>query len=132
MALNTITSRSAAVSGEAGTAGTGAFTIIFSSNKHKTNGGVAMYVKFTTGASTSLTLTPKVVNDKISADDQYQFLTGVNGTFGAGEAAKITASGNYRIKLPVMPNEKSIVVGAAFAGGTSGVAVIDFCEEGEN
>jgi hypothetical protein len=134
MANHSLTSRTASVSGSAGAAGTGAFTITYTSLNHKLAGGIAMYVKYAAGGSTNgtaFTLTPSVANLNVDSDgsDAYQFVEN-SGTNGQTQYL-LTAAGNYRMILPVRPAETILTVAASFTGGTAGVAVVDFDDEGE-
>ena len=134
MANHSLTSRTGAVAGSAGANGTGIFTITYGAVKQNIFGGVIMYVK---QASTSgLTLTPSVENSLLGTD-QYG-LQGTSGQIGiSGTAANCSivipaGTANYKIPLPVTPLETTVVVSAAFSGGTNGTAVIDFTDEGDS
>jgi hypothetical protein len=131
MANHTITSQTAVVSGTCGTAGTLAVTITSASRLHKIAGGVNMYVKYTAGGSTNgtaLVITPTVINPSIHATDAYRIADDAGYT---GRVYTFATAGNYRINLPIHPREV-VVASAVFSGGSAGVAVVDFMDEGSN
>ena len=133
MSVNTITSNSAGVAGSAGSAGTGQITLTFPAVGRKGSLGVHMYIQMS--GSEALVLTPSVVRNSLgTAAFGLVGTSGLAGTSGTTGVASITipaGAANYRIPLPVLPGETSVVVKANFAAGTDGVCVIDFAGAGE-
>jgi hypothetical protein len=133
MANHSLTSNTAVVTGTSGVAGTFAFTIIYPALKQSALGGVIMYVQM--AGTSGLTLTPSVINSQIgTAAFGLQGTSGLIGEAGtAGIASLVIAAGtaNYRIVLPLIPNERSLIVNAVFGAGSNGVAVVDFSGEGD-
>jgi hypothetical protein len=137
MAYNLITSYTATpytISGTFGTAGLGTQGLKYSALSQRTLGGVVMYVQ--QNSTSALTIVPLVVSNKINSTAGFAFC----GTFGmcgtgstAGTISIVIPAGtaNYRIPLPVLPSEHTVLVSAQFASaGTNCTAWIDFADEG--
>src|SRR5271157_1945555 len=130
MANHSLTSISGGVAGSAGAAGTGGFTITFPAIQQKKLGG---YLYIQMSGTSNLTLIPSVINRKLGTA-QYNIGFGTAGVFGsAGTASIVIGPGtwNSRIALPLIPNETTLIVNAAFGAGTGGVAIVDYTAEGE-
>lgn len=137
MAYNLITSNTATpyiISGTFGTAGLGTQGLSYSALGQRTLGGITMYVQ--QNSTSALTIQPAVVSAKIGSTASF-FFCGTSGISGTGSTANtisiVIPAGtcNYRIPLPVLPSEHTILVSARFASaGTNCTAWIDFADEG--
>ncbi len=121
MATNTCTSATATVAGSDPN-----FTVSYKSYNHKE--GVIFYVKYTAGASTSLTVTFDVYEAVLSSTDKYRIIA-LSGGIASSLTYQFIAEGNYRIPVPMAQNEQQVVANVSFSGsGTSGSAVCNFTD----
>jgi hypothetical protein len=75
-----------------------------------------------------LTVTIATVNPSIHPTDKY-LVTSLSGTTLGPYTMVVTASGNYRIPLPLIAPEKQVVANVTFSSAAqSGVAVINMSE----
>jgi hypothetical protein len=90
--------------------------------------GVVLYVKYTQGTDTGITITFDVLNTSLHATDKYRH-TSLDGTALAAFTMTISASGNYRIPVPVITSETTIYANITYSGaGLDGVTVSNFLE----
>jgi hypothetical protein len=117
---NTCTSKTGTVSGTDGT-----FAVTYRPNA---SAGAILYIKYTKGSETGITLTFDTVNRALSTTDVYRYPV-LSGTAMSAYTMVITATGNYRIPLPLIPSEMKLVANVVFASTNSGgVAVVNFTE----
>ena len=85
---------------------------------------VFVYVDYTKGDGTSVTMKLASVNPSIHASNAYE-----HSTFATAVIAPITAtfnaSGKHRFEIPVSPGESQFVATFAFADGTTQAVVCD-------
>ena len=90
--------------------------------------GVVLYVKYTQGTDTHITLTFDALNTSLHASDKYRHVS-LDGTALSAYTMVISTSGNYRIPLPVISGETTIYANIVFSGAAlSGAVVANFCE----
>jgi hypothetical protein len=89
--------------------------------------GVVLYVKYTRGSDTGITITFDVLNTSLHATDKYRH-TSLDGTALKAYTLVISTSGNYRIPLPVISGETTVYANITYGGGADGVTVANFCE----
>lgn len=89
--------------------------------------GVVLYVKYTRGSDTGITITFDVLNTSLHATDKYRH-TSLDGTALKAYTMVISASGNYRIPIPVVCGETTIYANITYGGGADGVTVANFQE----
>lgn len=90
--------------------------------------GVVLYVKYTKGSETGITITLDVINTSLHATDKYRH-TSISGTALGSWTMVISGTGNYRIPIPVVAGESSIIANITFSGaGTDGAVVANFME----
>jgi len=90
--------------------------------------GVLLYLKYTQGTDTHITITFDALNTSLHATDKYRH-TSLEGTALGAFTLVISASGNYRIPLPVTASETTIYANITFSGaGLSGAVVANFME----
>lgn len=90
--------------------------------------GVVLYVKYTQGTDTHITITFDALNTSLHASDKYRH-TSLNGTALSAYTMVISSSGNYRIPLPVISGETTIYANITYSGaGLSGATVANFME----
>jgi hypothetical protein len=89
-----------------------------------TQKSVFIYVAYTKGNGTNVTLKLASVNKSIHATNAYE-----HSTFATATIAPITAtfdtSGNYRFEISVSPGESQFVATFVFTGGDTQVVVCD-------
>jgi len=120
MAANTVTSSTGTSSGT-----DPSFVVAYRTNN---SNGLILYVKYTQGTDTGITITFDVLNTSLHATDKYRHVS-VSGTLISAYTLEITLSGNYRIPLPVMSGEKTIYANITYSGaGLSGTTVANFIE----
>jgi len=122
MAANTVTSKTGTVTAVSGD------TSFLLTQKVNNPEGVVLYVKYTKGTSTSLTITFDVLRPDLHATDKYNIIT-MNGDTVGAYTFTISVTGNYRIPIAVAPTETTVYVNMAItATATSAVVVADLCE----
>jgi len=90
--------------------------------------GAVLFLKYTKGSEANITITFDTINTALSVTDKYRYPT-LSGTALSAYTVVITASGNYRIPLPLIPSEKRLIANIVFASaGTDGVVVANFTE----
>jgi hypothetical protein len=90
--------------------------------------GVTLYLKYTQGTDTHITITFDVLNTSLHATDKYRH-TALTGTALGAYTLVISASGNYRIPIPVTASETVIYANITFSGaGLDGVVVANWME----
>lgn len=91
--------------------------------KPSQNAGAVLYLKYTKNTEASITLTFDVIAPMLSTTDKYRYPM-LAGTALSAYTMTITASGNYRIPLPLIPAENRIIANVTFATGAQGGAVV--------
>ena len=91
--------------------------------------GVHMYLKYTKGGGTRVTITLTFIDPKLHATDEYQPIY-----FGALMAPApltlvLSASGNFRVPIPMALGEETIKASVAFTDGNDQALVLDFRNE---
>ena len=120
MAANTVTSSTGTVSG----ADPG-FVVAY---RTRQSNGVMLYIKYTAGATAYVRLTFDVLNTSLHATDKYRH-TSLTGTSLGAYTIDISASGNYRIPIPVIFGETTVYANVTFSGaGLDGAAVVNIME----
>jgi len=127
MAANTCTSSTGTVTGS-----DNAFVLTYKTNA---NDGVVLYVKYTQGTDTGITITFDTKNPSLNAGsaltstDVYR-LVSLSGTALSAYTMVITATGNYRIPIPLLSSEKEVVANITFSSAAKdGAVVANFMEE---
>ncbi len=89
--------------------------------------GVVCYLKYTKGDGTKVGIVFTFIDPDLLATDAYQ-LTFVNPTTGAVvvQAFEFSASGNYRIPVPMALGENTVKATVTFTDGTTQQLVVDF------
>src|SRR4030043_543388 len=77
--------------------------------------GIVLYVKYTQGTDTHISITFDVLNTSLHATDKYRH-TALNGTALSAYSMTISASGNYRIPIPVITGETTIYANITYSG----------------
>ena len=117
---NTVTSSTGV---KAGTDPT--FTVAYTTSGSQ---GIIMYLKYTKGTETGITLTFDKKSPSLSSTDVYRHVT-LTGTALSATSMVITASGNYRIPLPIVPAERTVIVNIVFGSAAQdGVLAVNFLE----
>ena len=120
MAANTCTSSTGTVSG------TDPDFVL--TQKIRSVQGVMLSVKYTRTGAYDLTITVDLINPALHASDAYR-MTSLTGTALGAYTMVISASGNYRIPIPIIESEKTIVVNLTVgAAGQSNVIVANVME----
>jgi len=120
MADNTCTSGSGTVTGT-----DPSFAVAYATQP---NSGVVLYVKYTKGTEAGVTLTFDVINKSLHATDKYRHVS-LSGVALSPLTMTLFATGNYRIPLPVIAGELSIIANVVFsAAGQGGAVVANFME----
>ena len=91
--------------------------------------GAHMYLKYAKGNGTSVQITLTFIDPKLSPTDEYQPIY-----FGALMAPSpltitLSASGNYRIPIPMALGEEWIKATVVYTGGNTQALVVDFRNE---
>jgi hypothetical protein len=97
---------------------------------HPTNSsmGSILYLKYTKGTESGITLTFDKLYPNLHATDVYRHVT-LSGTALSAYTMAITASGNYRIPIPVIAGERKIIVNVVYGSSAQGGAtVVNFIE----
>lgn len=117
---NTCTSSTGTVSGTDAT-----FAVTYRPNS---SAGAILYIKYTKGGEAGITLTFDTINRALSAMDKYRYPV-LTGTAMSAYTMVLTATGNYRIPLPLIPSETRLVANIIFGtANQGGVAVANFTE----
>lgn len=89
---------------------------------------VYCYIKYTKGAN-NLSLTFDTINASLHATDKYR-ITFITADDDVGVLTPaLSATGNYRLAIPVAPGETQLIANLTFAGtGGTDIAVINFME----
>lgn len=120
MAANTVTSSTGTAAGTDPN-----FTVTYFTNATE---GVVLFLKYTKGTESHLTLTFETINRSLSTTDEY-YLTSLSGTTLSVYTMVITASGNYRIPIPIICTEKTIIANIVYGStGSGGATVANFME----
>lgn len=91
--------------------------------------GVQCYVKYTKGSGgTNVSIQFTFINRSISASDEYVPIYLSSGT-PTVLTYVFTASGNYRIPVPLARSETTVKATLTYTGGTASSAVVDFRNE---
>lgn len=85
---------------------------------------VFIYVDYTKGDGTSVTLKLSSVNKSIHATNGYEHAVFATATI-APITATFNASGRYRFEINVTPGESSFIATFAFTGGTTQAVICD-------
>jgi hypothetical protein len=112
---NTVTTSTGVKSGTDPT-----FAVTYRANASQ---GVILYLKYTKGGETGITLTFDKIVPSLSATDLYRHAT-LSGTALSAYTMVITASGNYRIPLPVIPAESKVIVNIVYGSANQGGALV--------
>ncbi len=121
MAANTCTSATATAAGTDPN-----FTVTYLTYNHFE--GVVFYIKYTIGTTTSATVTFTVIEPNLSATDEYKTVS-LSGSTVAQTTYIFTASGNYRVPVPLTTGEKKVIASVVFSGaGLDAAAVCNFTD----
>ncbi len=91
--------------------------------------GVHCYLKYTKGDGTSMSLKFTFIDPELHPTDEYQQIY-LNATMAPAVLTyPFSASGNYRIPVPLALGEKAVKATVTFTGGTTQEAVVDFRNE---
>jgi hypothetical protein len=85
--------------------------------------GVVLYLRFTQGAAETLTLTFETINRSIDSTNKYrypQLLVSALSSY----TVTIATTGNYRIPLPLISSESTIICNVTFSAANQGGAVV--------
>jgi hypothetical protein len=85
--------------------------------------GCILYLKYTKGTESGITVTINAINPSVHATDQYSFVS-LSGTTLSALTMTMTASINVRIPLPKIPAESTIIANVVFGSANQGGAVI--------
>lgn len=119
MAASTVTSSTGVVSGTDPN-----FAVTYKTN---TSQGLVLYVDYTKGTETGISITFDVMNPSLGTSLFRQ--VSISGTTLSAYAMTITATGRYRIPTPVIVGEKTIVANVVFGSSNQGgAAIINFME----
>ncbi len=91
--------------------------------------GVHLYLKYAKGAGTSVLITPTFIHRDLNATDEYQQVYFNSSMAPAPLAYTLTASGNYRIPIPMALGETELKLTVAFTGGTDQTLIADVRSE---
>jgi hypothetical protein len=120
MAANTCTSKTGVVTGSDPN-----FVVTYQS---KSSEGLVLYLKYTKGTESGITLTFDSINTSLSTADKYRHVS-LSGTTLSAYTMFISATGNYRIPLPIIPSEEKIAANIVYgSAGQDGVLVVNFME----
>jgi len=91
--------------------------------------GVHMYLKYTKGGGTRVTITLTFIDPKLNATDEYQPIY-----FGALMATTpltivLDTTGNYRVSIPMALGEETVKASVLFTDGANQALVVDFRNE---
>jgi hypothetical protein len=112
---NTLTSRTSAVD-------SGVVT-------HKCPGkasGVHMYLKYTKGAGTNVAIVLTFIDPNLSATDEYKPIYLDGSMLPAVLSYTFSASGNYRVPVPMALGETTVKAAVTFTDGADQALVLDF------
>ena len=118
MAANALTSRTSPVD-------TGVVT-------HRVPGkasGVQMYLKYAKGNGTSVAIVLTFIAPELNATDEYKPIYLDASMVPAVLSYSFSASGNYRIPLPMALGETIVKANVIFTGGDTQTLVLDFRAE---
>ena len=120
MAANTCTSSTGTVTGTDPN-----FVVPYKTIAEK---GVILYVKYTKGTEDSISITFDSINTSLSSSDKYRHIV-LSGSTLSAYTMTISATGNYRIPIEVIPAENLIYANIVFsAAGQDGAVVANFME----
>ena len=91
--------------------------------------GVHMYLKYNKGDGTQVSIALTFIDPHLDPTDEYQEVYYGALMVPTVHAYVFTASGNYRIPIPMALGEKTIKATITFADGTSQTLVLDFRTE---
>lgn len=97
---------------------------------YKTNNpeGLILYVKYTKGTESGITITFDSLNPSLHATDVYRHVS-ISGTTLSAYTMTISATGNYRIPMPLIASEKRLIANIVFgSAGQGGAVVCNFME----
>jgi len=124
MAANTVTCAD-------GTAAAVTTDTVFSITKTVQNpsNGINFLLNFTVGTSGKLTLTYETADESVGATTFYKVLSSGIGSSTAALSHEFTATGLYKIPIPLSPNDSALKITLTFqtTGGT-GIVVGKFAE----
>ncbi len=115
MAANTCTSSTGVVSG--------ADPNFVLTTRVNNDQGVILLVKYTRTAASDLTITVDTLNPSIHATDLYR-MTVLATTALSAWTMVISATGNYRIPIPLISPEKQVVVNLTVGAAAQGNAIV--------
>ena len=115
MAVNTATSTTGTASGTDPN-----FVIAF---KTAAIDGVVLMVKYTKGTEDSLSITLDTINPSLHATDKYRHIT-MTGAAVSAYTFTMSATGNYRIPIELVPSETKLYANAVFSAADQGGAVV--------
>lgn len=120
MADNSCTSGSGTVTGT-----DPSFAVSYKTNQ---DNGLVLYVKYTKGTEAGVTITFDVINSSLHATDKYRHVS-LSGVTLSPLTMTLFATGNYRIPLPLIVSENTIIANFVFAlAGQGGVVVANWME----
>ena len=96
------------------------FKVTYKANNDE---GVFLYLKYVKGTETHITLTFECINPSLHATDEYYHVS-LAGTALGVFTMVISASGNYRIPVPVSASEKTVIANIVFSSATQSGAVV--------
>jgi hypothetical protein len=86
-------------------------------------------MKYSKGNGTSVLITPTFIDPDLDPTDQYQPIYLDPTMAPQPQSFSLSASGNYRIPVPMALGEKILVLTIAFTGGDSQALVVDVRNE---
>jgi len=90
-----------------------------------TQRNVFLYVDYTKGNGTSVTMTLGSVNPSVHATSLFEHAEFTTATIAPVTATFSATAAKYRFKIPVSPGESQFVATFAFTGGTTQAVICD-------
>lgn len=92
--------------------------------------GTFCYLKYTKGSGgTNVSLAFTFIDPDLNATDEYKQIYLDSSMVPVVQTFSFSASGNYRIPVPVAQGEKIVKATVTYTGGTASAAVVDFRDE---
>jgi hypothetical protein len=111
---NTVTSRTSAVAG----------SVVTHSIPGKAS-GFHLYLKYAKGGGTSVSIALTFIDPNLSPTDEYQQIYFGSAMAPAVLNISLSASGNYRIPVPMAMGETVVKATVSFTGGSDQTLVLD-------
>lgn len=91
--------------------------------------GTFCYLKYAKGGGSSVSIAFTFIDPGLHATDEYQEIYLSAPTTPAVQTYSLSASGNYRLPVPVAQGEAVIKATVTFTGGSDQTLVVDFRDQ---